>query len=122
MINVKTKSQADLGLGVQEIRERIKFQITSRMSRGSTGVITLALPKPGKVSADGGGIERAEVVVRRAGRMTFEVKLNRRAREVIKDGRRIRAHIRLSYEPQDGYPITKTFPLTFGQKPGQQRG
>jgi hypothetical protein len=58
------------------------------------------------------------VVVRRAGRMTFEVKLNRRAREVIKDGRRIRAHIRLSYEPQDGYPITKTFPLTFGQKPG----
>jgi hypothetical protein len=122
MINVKTKSQADLGLGVQEIRERIKFQIASRVSRGSTGVITLTLPKPGKVSADGGGIERAEVVVRRAGRMTFEVKLNRRAREAINDGRRIRAHIRLSYEPQDGYPITKTFPLTFGQKPGQQRG
>jgi len=51
--------------------------------------------------------------------MTFDVRLSRRAREAIKGDRRIRAHIRVSYEPQDGYPITKTFPLIFGYKQGR---
>jgi hypothetical protein len=108
----------NLSLGVQEVRERTKFQVVSRVSRGPTGVITLAVPKAGKVSADGEGIERAEVVVRKAGRVTFEVRLNPETRNAIKGDRRIRAHIRLSYAPRDGYPITKTVPLIFGHGRG----
>jgi hypothetical protein len=114
MINVKTKSQTNLA--AQEVRERTKFRVLSRVPEGSTGLITLDVPKPGKISADGREIERAEVVAHRAGRVTFQVRLEPAARVAIKDYRRIRVHIRLSYEPQDGYPITKTVPLIFGYK------
>ena len=117
MINVKTKSQ--MNLGVQEVRERITFKVLSRVARKSTGTITLSVPKAGKICADGNEIERAEVVAEEEGRVSFEVRLESAAMTVVEGRGRIRTHIRLSYTPQDGYPITKTVPLIFGFKGGR---
>jgi hypothetical protein len=114
MINVKTKSQ--MNLGVQEVREPTRFQVLSRVSRGSTGTIRLAVPKAGKICADGNEIERAEVIADEEGRVTLELELEPAARIAVEERGRIRAHIRLSYAPQGGYPITKTVPLIFGWK------
>jgi len=114
MINVTTKSLKNLD--VQAVRERTTFQILSRGARGSTGVITVAVPRAGKICADGNEIERVEVVVAQEGRVTLEVELEPAARDVVENRGRTRGYIRLSYTPQGGYPITKTFPLMFGWK------
>jgi hypothetical protein len=105
-----------MNLGVQAVRQRTTFQILSRRSRGSAGVITLAVPGAGKICADGREIERLELVAEEAGRVTLDVELEPAAKAAVEEHGRIRAHIRLSYAPQGGYPITKTIPLLFGWK------
>jgi hypothetical protein len=113
MISVKTKPQAELP--IQAVRERTTFQVLSRTSRGEDGgVITLAVPKAGKVSADGNEIKHAKVSARTEGRVTLEVELKPAARTAVKRYGRIRANIRLSYVPRGGHAITKTVPLIFG--------
>jgi hypothetical protein len=113
MINVKTKPQ--VRLPVQAIKQRTTFQVLSRTSRGeSRGLITLTVPKAGKISADGNEIKHAKVSARTEGRVTLEVELNPAAKTAVKRHGRIRAHIRLSYVPRGGHAITKTVPLIFG--------
>jgi hypothetical protein len=77
-------------------------------------VITLAVPKAGKIIADGNEIKRAKATARKGGRVTFEVELNTIGQTAVKRYGRIRAHIKLSYAPRDGHAITKTVPLIFG--------
>jgi len=115
MINVRTKSQNQL-YRVQRVPQRTTFQVVSRVSRrGSlTGVITLAVPKAGKITADGNEIKRAKATAPKEGRVTLLVELKPAARTAVKRYGRIRAHIRLSYVPRGGNAITKTVPLIFG--------
>ncbi len=113
MINVKTKSQGRLS--VQQVRQSTTFQVLSRGARGgSKGVIMLAVPKAGKVSAAGSEIKNAQVAVGKAGRMALEVELTAAAKRSVKRHGRIRAHVRLSYVPRGGRAITKTVPMIFG--------
>ncbi len=77
-------------------------------------MLTLAVPKAGKISADGYEIKRTKVSARKEGRVTLEVELTPVAKRAVKRYGRIRAHIRLSYLPCGGHAITKTIPLTFG--------
>jgi hypothetical protein len=78
-------------------------------------VITLAVPKAGKISADGNEIKRAKVSARKEGRVTLEVELTPAAKRAMKRHGRIRVNIRLSYVPRGGLAITKTVPLIFGR-------
>jgi hypothetical protein len=115
MINVKTKPQGKLR--VQAVRERTTFQVLSRVSRGECyGVITLAVPKAGKVIADGSQIKRAKATVRKDDRVKLEVELRPAAKSAVKRHGRVRANIRLSYVPRGGNAITKTVPLIFGYR------
>jgi hypothetical protein len=115
MINVKTKSQGKLR--VQAVRQRTTFQVLSRVSRGeSYGVITLAVPKAGKVLAEGNEIKRVKVTVRKDERVRIEVELKPTAKTAVKRHGRIRVNIRLSYVPRGGNAITKTVPLIFGYR------
>jgi hypothetical protein len=113
MINVKTKSQDKLHR-IQRVPQSTTFKVFYRVSRGSTGVITLDVPKAGKISADGHEIKRAKVAARKEGRVTLEVQLTPAAKRAVKRHGRIRVHIRLSYVPRGGHAITKTIPLIFG--------
>jgi len=112
MINVKTKPQR--ALPVKAVRERMTLKVLSRVARGSTGAITLIVPKAGKVTADGNEIQRANMTADTDGRVTLEVELTPAAKRAMEDCGRIRAHIRLRYVPRGGLPITKTVPLIFG--------
>jgi hypothetical protein len=113
MINVKAKSQ-DKFHQIHRIPERTTFKVLSRVSRGSTGLITISVPKAGKIIADGHEIKRAKVAARSEGRMTLEVELKPIAKTAVKRHGRIQAHIKLSYVPRGGHAITKTVPLIFG--------
>jgi hypothetical protein len=113
MINVKTKSQSRLP--VQQVRRRTTFQVLSHGARGgSKGVIMLAVPKAGRVSAAGSEIKDAKVAAAGAGRVTLEVELTSAARRAVKRHGRIRAYVRLSYVPRGGRAITKMVPMLFG--------
>ncbi len=81
-------------------------------------MITLAVPRAGKVIADGSEIKRAKVAVRNDSRVRLEVELNSAAQKDVKRYGRIRANIRLSYVPRGSHAITKTVPLTFGYRNG----
>jgi hypothetical protein len=114
MINVKTKPQASLHR-IQRVPERTTFKVLDRVPRGSTGVLTIAVPKAGKITADGHEIKRATVTAHKAGRVTLTVELNPAAKAAVRQHGRIRAHIRLSYVPRGGHAITKTTPMILGQ-------
>jgi hypothetical protein len=113
MINVKTKSQDQLHQ-IHRIPERTTFKVLSRMARGTTAVITISVPKAGKITADGYEIKRAKVAASKEGRVTLEVELKPLAKTAVKRHGRIHAHIKLSYIPRGGHAITKTVPLIFG--------
>src|ERR1700728_4467886 len=112
MINVATKSQDKL-YRVDRIPQYTMFKVLSRMSRGSTGIITIFVPKAGKIIADGHEIKRAKVTASKESRVTLEVQLKPTAKTAVKRYGRIRVHINLSYVPRGGHAITKTGPLIF---------
>jgi hypothetical protein len=112
MINVKTKSQDKL-YRVDRLQQHTTFKVLSQVSRGSTGIITISVPKAGKIIADGHEIKRAKVAARKESRMTLEVQLKPTAKTAVKRYGRIRAHIKLAYVPRGGHAITKTIPLIF---------
>jgi len=104
MINVKAKSQGELHR-IQVVPLRTTFKVLDRSCwDGSKGVLTLYVPKAGKVIADGYEIKRVKVAVRKESR----------ARRAVKRHGRIKANIKLSYVPRGGHAITKTVPLIFG--------
>jgi hypothetical protein len=112
MINVKTKSQDKL-YRVDRIPQYTTFKVLSRTSRGSTGIITIFVPKGGKITAGGHEIKRAKATARKESRVTLEVQLKPTAKTAVKRYGRIRAHIKLAYVPRGGHAITKTVPLIF---------
>jgi hypothetical protein len=114
MINVKAKPQGTLK--TQRVQQKTTFQVLSRVTRGSTGVITVDLPSAGKISASGTEIKGVRATAHRPGRTTLEVDLKGRAATAVRRHGRIRAHIRLSYIPRGGLAVTKTVPLIFGYK------
>ena len=66
MINVKTKSQDKLHR-IQVVPQRTTFKVLNRSCwDGSKGVLTLYVPKAGKVIADGHEIKRVKVAIVRA--------------------------------------------------------
>lgn len=77
-------------------------------------MITLAVPKAGKISASGNEIKNAKVTARKEDRVALEVQLKPAAKTAVKRYGRIRANIRLSYVPRGGHAITKTVPVIFG--------
>jgi hypothetical protein len=95
MINVKTKSQ-DQVHRIHRIPERTTFKVLSRMARGTTGVITIAVPRAGTITADCYEIKRAKVTARKEGRVTLEVELKPVAKSAAERHGRIQAHIKLS--------------------------
>jgi hypothetical protein len=113
MINVATKSQDKLHQ-IHRVPQHTTFKVLSRVSRGMTGVITISVPKAGKITADGYEIKRAKVTARNEDRVTLEVELKPVAKTAVKRHGRIQSHIRLSYVPRGGHAITKTVPLIFG--------
>jgi hypothetical protein len=86
------------------------------VGRGVTGIITVDLPSPGKITASGSEIKTVKVTASKAGRTTLELSLKGRAATAVRRHGRIRAHIRLSYTPRGGLAVTKTVPLIFGYK------
>jgi hypothetical protein len=115
MINVKTKPQSSLRL--QAVGQRTTFRVLERIPRGSSwGVITVAVPKAGKMIADGSEIKRVQVTVKKESRARIEVELKPAVRRAVERYGRIRANIRLSYVPKGAHPITKTVPLIFGYR------
>lgn len=115
MINVKTKSQ-DKVHQIHRVPERTTFKVLSRVSRGSTGVLTISVPKAGKITADGYEIKRAKVAARKESRVRLEVQLRPIAKTAVKRYGRIRTNIKLSYVPRGGHAITKTVPLMFASE------
>ena len=113
MINVKSKTQGTLK--TQRVQTKTSFQVLNRVSRGVTGIITVDLPSPGKLSASGSEIKSVKMTGK-AGRSTMEVTLKGQAATAVRRHGRIRAHIRLSYTPRGGLAVTKTVPLIFGYR------
>jgi len=66
------------------------------MARGTTGVITIAVPRAGTITADCYEIKRAKVTARKEGRVTLEVELKPVAKSAAERHGRIQAHIKLS--------------------------
>jgi hypothetical protein len=114
MINVKAKSQGELHR-IQVVPLRTTFKVLDRSCwDGSKGVLTLYVPKAGKVIADGYEIKRVKVAVKKESRARIEVHLKPIAKRAVQRHGRIKANIKLSYVPRGGHAITKTVPLIFG--------
>lgn len=71
------------------------------------------VPGRGRLAVAGGGLRSAKRSVARRGSYTLRVSLGKRARTTLRDRKKLRTTVRVTYMPVTGAPSTKRVSLTF---------
>jgi hypothetical protein len=97
------------------------FVITRRSVVGSTAMLKLRVPGPGKLESSGSGTRTAKVAIKKPGTATIRVKLTSAgARALVGAASHTRrVKVRVRFTPAGGRPASKMVTITFKRKAGR---
>jgi hypothetical protein len=93
-----------------------KITVLKRTVRGHTATLAVSVPSPGTLTASANGLAKAAKKTNRAGTMTVRLTLSRAQVAFLKrhGGRRIVAHVHLTFTPRHGSRLKATTTLLIG--------
>ncbi len=101
--NVEGRSSAGGAVRVSKLRTAI----------GAGAWLRVRVPAAGRVRVSGPGLKRSSTTARKAGSYRVAVRLSKRARQRLKDDRRVRVRVTVRFAPKAGRPSAKRFAMTF---------
>ncbi len=84
-----------------------------RTAIGAGAWLRVRVPAAGRVRVSGPGLKRSSTTARKAGSYRVAVRLSKRARQRLKDDRRVRVRVTVRFAPKAGRPSAKRFAMTF---------
>ncbi len=84
-----------------------------RTAIGAGAWLRVRVPVAGRVQVSGAGLKRSSTTARKAGSYRVAVRLSKRARQKLKDDRRVRVRVTVRFAPKAGRPSAKRFAMTF---------
>jgi hypothetical protein len=91
-----------------------KVKVLSHTVRGSTFLVTVAVPGKGRIAITGNGVSALRRSLPRAGSYRFALSFTRKAREALRrrHGHKMAIHLRIAYTPASGSASTANLTLT----------
>jgi hypothetical protein len=98
-----------------------RFSVPTRSTTAAGVRLVVRVPGPGKLETSGARIAAGKVTVKKAGKVTISVRLNRAgARALVKaSAGRLRVGVGVRFTPAGGKPAAKPLTVTFQRKAGR---
>jgi hypothetical protein len=98
-----------------------KFSIPARSVAGSTAVLRVRVPGPGKIETSAAGTKAAKVAVKKAAAATIKIKLTSAGKRALGRARShtLKVRVRVRFTPAGGRSASKTVTVTFKRGGGR---
>jgi hypothetical protein len=93
-----------------------------RSAIGAGAWLKVRVPAAGRVRVSGPGLKRSSTTARKAGSYRVAVRLSKRARQRLKEDRRVRVRVTVRFAPKAGKPSATRFAMTFSANSSTKKG
>lgn len=96
-----------------------KVKVTKSSARGTVAKVTVRVSGPGKLTASGSGLVKANKRARKAGSVTLTVRLTASSKSALKRKGVLKRTVRVAFEPEDGRGASANRTVAFKASAGK---